>query len=53
VKFTVDTTFDEVVDVTADQPSPLATCLADALWTANLPACRFASERDQLQTTLP
>ncbi len=52
---TVDTTFDEVVDVTANQApeSTLSRCIANAVWGAELSGCQFTKRRDRVVVTWP
>jgi subtilisin-like proprotein convertase family protein len=53
VKLKVHTTFDEVVDVVPVKRSKLSTCLAEAVWTAELSSCQFTAMRDEVTATWP
>ncbi|HVV87280.1 MAG TPA: proprotein convertase P-domain-containing protein [Kofleriaceae bacterium] len=49
VALTLESTYDEVVDVTVDDGAgqPIAPCLVEAVWAADLPADRYTEERER------
>jgi len=52
VRITVETTYDEVVDVTSgDKPSPLRDCFSEAAWALRLPA--LTAQRDSYPLAWP
>jgi len=52
VRLDVETTRDEVVDVSIGQPSPMATCLAEIIWALRLDKQLFYLEREDFGVVL-
>ncbi len=52
VALDVETTFDEIVGVTAAKTSPMSKCIAESSWKLRLPAA-LRAERDTFSVAFP
>lgn len=52
VRLDVETTLEEIVDVTTSDKSPLAACLVEAAWALRLEASAFSLPREQFSVEL-